>query len=110
MNSVEAVIESELEPAFSKVVEDSSDSPINIVKNRIASVAVASGFAVAEDGYILHTSEAEDVEFDQEQDDFKKLKAADWAVEAVFELALGKGHCTKTVHKLYGRYSAWITD
>ena len=56
------------------------------------------------------TSEAEDVEIDQEQDDFKKLKVADRAVEAVFEPAPGKGHHTKTVRKLYGGDSAWITD
>ena len=72
------------EPAFSDVVEDASDIPISIVKDHIASGSIDDGFRVAEDGSLLRTAVAEDVEFDQEQDDLNKSK-----VEPVVEPVQG---------------------
>ena len=90
------------EPAFSDVIEDASDIPISIVKNHITSGSVDDGFRVVEDGSLLWTAVTEDVEFDQEQDDFNKLK-----VELVVEPVLGKGHRIKTKCKLHGGDDAW---
>ncbi|KAF8799611.1 hypothetical protein BYT27DRAFT_7263698 [Phlegmacium glaucopus] len=47
--------------AFSELVEDVSDVPVNVVKNHIASGSVDDGFLVAVDGG-LRTSAAEDVD------------------------------------------------
>ena len=60
------------------------------------------GFRVAEDGSLLRTAAAEDVEFDQEQDDFNKSK-----VEPVVEPVFGKGHRMKIKRKLHGGEDAW---
>ena len=62
------------EPAFSDVIEDSSDIPVNILKDHIASGSIVDGLCVAEDGSLLQTAATEDVEFDQEQDDANKSK------------------------------------
>ena len=99
MNGAETMTE---EPAFSDVVEDASDIPISIVKDHIASGSVDDGFCVAEDGSLLRTAVTEDVEFDQEQNDFKKSK-----VEPVVKPVLRKGHHMKIKHKLYGGDAAW---
>jgi hypothetical protein len=99
MNDVESMIG---EPAFSDVVEDSSDIPVNVVKDHIASGSVVDGFCVAEDGSLLRTAAAEDVEFDQEQDNANKSK-----VEPVEPAVLGKGHRTKIKRRLHGGTDAW---
>ena len=90
------------EQAFSDGVEDASDIPVNIVKDHIASGSVDNEFRVDEDGGLLRTAAAEDVEFDQEQDDFKKI-----GVEPAVEPVLGKGHRTKIKRKLHGGMDAW---
>jgi hypothetical protein len=88
------------EPAFSDVIEDASDIPINIVMDHIVSGITDDGFCVTEDGSLLRTAAAEDIEFDQEQDDFNKSKPE---VKPVF----GKGHRTKIKCKLHGGADAW---
>ncbi|KAF8799773.1 hypothetical protein BYT27DRAFT_6852895 [Phlegmacium glaucopus] len=55
------------EPAFSEVVEDASDIPVDVVKRHIASGSVDDGFLVAVDGCLLRTSAEDVVEFDQEE-------------------------------------------
>jgi hypothetical protein len=92
------------EPAFSDIVEDASDIPVNIVKDHIASGSIDDGFRIAEDGSLLLTAAAEDVEFDQEQDDFNKSKVDS---EPVVEPVLGKGHRMKIKRKLHGGTDAW---
>ncbi|KAF8799803.1 hypothetical protein BYT27DRAFT_7201080 [Phlegmacium glaucopus] len=51
---------------------DTNDIPVDVVKRHIASGSVDDGVLVSEDGSLLRTSAAEDVEFDQ--DSFKKSK------------------------------------
>ncbi|KAF8801871.1 hypothetical protein BYT27DRAFT_7261525 [Phlegmacium glaucopus] len=58
-NDVKATIE---EPAFFEVVEDASDIPVDVVKRHVASGSVDDGFLVTEDGGLLRTSAAEDVD------------------------------------------------
>ena len=89
------------EQAFSDGVEDASDIPVNIVKDHIASGSVDNEFRVDEDGGLLRTAAAEDVEFNQEQDDFKKI-----GVESAVEPVSGKGHRTKIKRKLHGGMNA----
>jgi hypothetical protein len=90
------------EAAFTDVVEDDSDIPIDVVKSHIASKVVDEGFIVDGDGNLLRASVVEDVDFDQAEEDSKEV-----VDEAVAEPALGKGHRAKKARKLYGGTDAW---
>jgi hypothetical protein len=96
----------EEEPAFSDVLDDSSDVPIAVVKSHIisASQTITTGFAIDEDGSLYRSSAVEDTNFDPEED-----SARDPDPASVVQVApeLGRGHRAKRRRRLFGDEPNW---
>jgi hypothetical protein len=92
----------EEEPAFSDVLNDSSDVPTAVVKSHIisASQTITTGFAVHEDGSLHCSSAVEDTNFDPKED-----LARDPV--PVVDSVLGRGHRTKRRRRLFGDQPNW---